>query len=122
MVKRFTTSSSHDPNITSKVRTILYDGGHGDIVNEIIIDGMRDIEQMSRSGLTDHDNRLKMLEDSERDRLTKTGVIELIRLKAASDTIGWVKWGSRTALAALGTALLAMITWILSLAWKGLHV
>lgn len=120
-MKRFTTSSSHDPTITQKVRTALYDSGHADLVNEIIIDGMRDVEQMTRAGLTDHGKRLLMLEESERDRLTKTTVLELIRIKDASETVSWVKWAKRAALAGIGTSILAGIGWVLSLAWKGLH-
>jgi hypothetical protein len=121
MAKRFTTSSHHDPTITQKVRTALYDGGHADLVNEIIIDGMRDVEQMARGGLADHEKRLLMLEEAERDRLTKTTVLELIRIKDANETVAWVKWGKRAILGGIGTAVLGGIGWVLSLAWKGLH-
>lgn len=118
-MKRFTTSSSHDPTITQKVRTALYDSGHADLVNEIIIDGMRDVEQMTRAGLTDHGKRLLMLEEAERDRLTKTTVLELIRIKDANETVSWVKWAKRAVLGGIGGFILAGISWVLSLAWKG---
>lgn len=121
MVKRFTTSTHFDATITQKVRTALYDGGHADLVNEIIIDGMRDVEQMARSGLSDHEKRLLMLEEAERERLTKTTVIELIRMKDAAETVSWVKWVKRGVLVGIGTLILSGITWVLSLAWKGLH-
>lgn len=121
MVKRFTTSSSYDPTITQRVRTALYESGHIDLINETIIDGMRDVEQMSREGLSKHEKRLLMLEEAERDRLTRTTVIELIRLKDANETDEWVKWGKRAILGSLITAILAGIGWVLGLAWKGLH-
>ncbi len=120
-IKRFTTSSHHDPTITQKVRTLLYDAGHGDVVNEILVDGMRDVEQMARGGLNDHEKRLLMLEEAERDRLTRTTVIELIKAKAHSNTAGWVKWGTRAMLAGLGAVLLSALGLLLKLAWKGLH-
>jgi len=119
--KRFTTSTRFDPSITQKVRTALYDGGHADLVNEIIIDGMRDVEQMSRSGLSDHERRIVMLEHDARERLTKTTVIELIKAKAAHDTQGWVKWGTRAMLAGLGTAALTVFGLLIKFAWKGFN-
>ena len=121
MIKRFSSSSIHDPTITQKVRTLLYEAGHGDVVNEIIIDGMRDVEQMARGGLSDHDRRLKMLEDAERNRVTESGVWRIVEGKLDGKAVGWMKWGARAALGGLGAAGLGLLGWVLKLAWKGLH-
>jgi hypothetical protein len=118
VVKRFTTSSHHDPTITQKVRTTLYEAGHGDIVNEIIIDGMRDVEQMARGGLTDHEKRLLILEDAERKRVTETGVWRIVKGKLDGQAVDWAQWAIKGVLAVIGTAL---VGGLLKLAWKGLH-
>lgn len=122
MVKRFTTSSSHDPTITQRVRTALYDAGHGDIVNEILIDGMRDVEQMSRTGLEDHGRRILMLEEAQRNRLTDSGVWKIVQAKLDKKTVDWVTWAVRAALGGIGLAFLSLLAVIGRLAWKGLHV
>jgi hypothetical protein len=121
MQRRFSTSAHHDPTITQKVRTLLYESGHGDMVNEIIIDGMRDVEQMSRTGLSDHEKRLLMLEEAERNRVTESGVWRIVKGKLDGEAVGWMKWGTRAALGGLGVAGLGLLGWILKLAWKGLH-
>lgn len=118
MVKRFTTSSHHDPTITQRVRTALYDAGHGELVDEALFEGMRDIEQMARDGLSDHEKRLLILEEAERDRLTKTGVWTFVKAKLDEKAVSGVSrilWGTG---AVIGTLL---ITGLLTLAWKGLH-
>lgn len=119
MVKRFTTSSSHDHTITQRVRTALYDAGHADLVNETIIDGLRDMEQMARSGLSDHEKRLAMLEEAQRARLTDSGVWKIVKGRLEAQTVDWVKWATRAAVAGIGGTLLAVVG---RLAWKGLHV
>jgi hypothetical protein len=121
MVKRFSTSAHHDPTITQKVRTLLYEAGHGDVVNEIIIDGMRDVEQMARGGLHDHEDRLKMLEDASRNRVTESGVWRIVKGKLDGEAVGWMKWGTRAALGGLGVAGLGLVGLLLKLAWKGWH-
>jgi hypothetical protein len=120
-MKRFTTTSHYDPTITSKVRTALMEDGHYDLVAEQLVDAMRDIESMSRSGLTDHDKRIKILEDGERDRLTQTSVTRLIDAKLTASAVGWGKWAIRGVIAGIGTALLAGFYQLCALAWKGLH-
>ena len=121
MVKRFTTSSAHDPTITQRVRTALYDAGHGDIVNEILIDGMRDVEQMARAGLSDHEKRLLLLEETERKRVTETGVWRIVKGKLDEEAVDWVKWAVRAGLIGLGGAFLSLMAVIGRLAWRGLH-
>lgn len=120
-MKRFSSTSHFDPTITSKVRTALMEDGHYDLVTEQIIDGIRDIESMSRSGLTDHEKRIKILEDAERERLTQTSVTRLIDAKLTASAAGWGKWAIRGALAGLGTALLAGFFHICALALKAVH-
>lgn len=122
MVKRFTSSSHHDPTITQKVRTLLYDAGHADVVNEIIIDGVRDVEQMARGGLSDHEKRILMLEEGQRSRLTDSAVWLIVKAKLDKEAVDWVKWGVRAGLAGLGTAFLSLLAVIMRLAWKGLHL
>ena len=95
--------------------------GQADRVNENLIESMRDIEQMARGGLNGHEKRIVMLEEAERERLTKTTVLELIRIKDAAETVKWVKWSKRAALAGLGASMLGGLGWVLQLAWKGLH-
>lgn len=120
-MKRFSSSPRHDPTITQKVRTLLYDAGHGDVINEIIIDGMRDVEQMARGGLSDHEKRLLMLEEGQRERVTESGVWKIVKGRLDTQAVGWSSWAVKAALAGLGTALLGIIGWILTLAWKGAH-
>jgi hypothetical protein len=121
VAKRFTTSTIHDPTITQKVRTALYEAGHGDIVNEIIIDGMRDVEQMSRSGLNDHEKRILILEEANRARLTDSGVWKIVKGKLDAQAVGWGSWLVKSLLTGLGAALLAFLIWVGKLAWKGAH-
>ena len=121
MTKRFTSSSHHDPTITQKVRQALYDSGNEDLVHEIVIDGMRDVEQMSRSGLTDHERRIKMLEDNYRDRWTESGIWAVVKAKYDARTVDWGKWAFRSAMAGIGAALLAGLAALGKLALKGLH-
>lgn len=121
MSRRFSTSPHHDPTITQKVRTALYESGQGELVHEIVIDGMRDIEQMARGGLKEHADRLQMLEDAERARISETGVWRIVKGKLDAEKVDWVKWGVRAGLAGLGTAFLSLMAVVLRLAWKGLH-
>ena len=121
MVRRLATSTHHDPTITQKTRTILLENGDIDVVVETVIDGMRDVEQMARSGLNDHDTRIKMLEDAERNRVTESGVWRIVKGKLDGEAVGWMKWGTRAALGGLGAAGLGLLGWVLKLAWKGLH-
>lgn len=121
-VKRFTTSSSHDPTITQRTRTVLYEAGQYELVNEAIIDGMRDIEQMARSGLSDHDKRILMLEDANRQRFTESGIWTIVKAKLDQEAVDWMKWAVRAGLCGLGAALLSLIAVIGRLAWKGLNV
>jgi hypothetical protein len=121
MVKRFTTTPHTDFSITSKVRTVLMEGGHYDLVAEQLVDALRDIERMARSGLDEHGKRIKMLEDAERQRLTDTGVMRLIDAKLTSKVAGWMKWAIRGLIGAIGTALLAGFYEICKLAWLGAH-
>jgi hypothetical protein len=117
--RRFTTSSSHDPTITQKVRQALYDSGNETLVHEIVVDGMRDVEQMTRTGLSDHEKRLLMLEEAQRDRVTESGVWRIVEGKLHGEAVGWMKWGTRAALGGLGAAGLGLLGWVLHLAWKG---
>jgi hypothetical protein len=118
---RFSTSPHHDPTITQKVRTALYESGQGELVHEIVIDGMRDIEQMARGGLKDHSDRIKILEDAERARVTETGVWRIVKGKLDAEAVGWMRWATRAGLAALGSGALAGLAWLIRLAWKGAH-
>jgi hypothetical protein len=121
MIKRFSSSGHHDPTITQKVRTLLYEAGHGDMVNEIIIDGMRDVEQMARTGLNDHETRLKMLEDESRNRVTESGVWRIVKGKLDSEAVGWMKWGTRAAIGGAGAAGLGLLGWVIKMVLKGMH-
>lgn len=120
--KRFTSSSHYDPTITQRTRTILLENGDIDVVVETLIDGMRDVEQMSRSGLSDHETRLKMLEDWRREpHVTESGVWRIVKGKLDGEAVGWVKWGTRAALGGLGAAGIGLVGLLLKFAWKGLH-
>jgi hypothetical protein len=118
MNKRFTSSSHHDPSITQRVRTALYDSGNEDLVHEIVIDGLRDVEQMTRAGLSDHDKRLLMLEQAQRERWTESGVWKVVKAKLDAKTVDWGKWAFRSAMAGIGAALLAGLASLAKLAWK----
>jgi hypothetical protein len=120
-VRRFASSSHHDPTITQKTRTILLENGDIDVVVETMIDGMRDVEQMSRTGLSDHEKRILMLEEAERNRITESGVWKVVKAKLDGEAVGWMKWGTRAAIGGLGAAGLTLLGYILKLAWKGMH-
>ena len=55
------------------------------------------------------DKRLKILEDAERDRLTKTGVWVYVRAKLETEAADWVKWAIRGTIGAAGGLL---VLWI----------
>lgn len=121
MKQRFTTSSHYDMTITQRVRNVLMEGGHYDLVAEQMVDGLRDIETMARSGLKELSERVKALELEREEFMKESGVIRVFDKKSNEQSVGWMKWGTRAALAGIGTALLGVIGWVLRLAWKGLH-
>lgn len=123
VAKRFTSSSHYDPTITQRTRTILLENGDIDVVVETLIDGMRDVEQMTCSGLKDHETRLKMLEDWRREPrvIDESGVWRIVKSKLDGEAVSWMKWGTRAAMAGLGAAGLGLLGYVLKLAWKGLH-
>jgi len=65
-------------------------------------------------------NALRNSVSNKRD-WTESGVWRVVKEKLEEETIDWVKWGVRAALAGLGTAFLAVMAWLLRLAWQGLR-
>lgn len=60
------------------------------------------------------DKRLKILEDAERDRLTKTGVWMIVKEKLEAETVDWVKWAVRAAFAGFGSLMIGIAGWVIS--------
>jgi hypothetical protein len=99
----------YDPSITQEVRNALHDAGRGDLADGMLLDGMRDIEKMVRSQHTDHENRLHLLEEANRDRLTETGVTRLIEARSGNTLKEWVTWSVRKVLPWLVAAIGALL-------------
>jgi hypothetical protein len=108
-MKRFTQAAPFDPSITQEVRNALHDAGRGDLADGMLLDGMRDIEKMVRTGLKDHERRIKILEDAERERLTETGVTRLIEARQGNTLKEWVTWTVRKVLPWLVAAIGALL-------------
>lgn len=119
-MKRFTTTPHHDMTITSKVRTVLMEGDHYDLVTEQLVDAIRDIEAMARTGLKAHADRLQALENAERERPTNSTVLTVVKSELSARELTFTKWVMGSLAAGLGALLLAAITWLTSMAWKGM--
>jgi hypothetical protein len=64
---------------------------------------------------------LQALKNSDRAEWTKTGIWYVVKAKLDEEAVDWLKWFIRGAAAAVGSGLLALLVWVLKLAWKGLH-
>jgi phage host-nuclease inhibitor protein Gam len=84
--------------------------GHADVVIEQLAGHFRALEKE----ITTLKRDVKLLQDAERDRLTDTGVVRILDARNGKAAIGWTKWGIRAALLAAGS-------YVVKLAWKGLH-
>lgn len=60
------------------------------------------------------DKRLKVLEDAERDRLTKTGVWTIVKEKLEAETVDWMKWAVRAAFTGFGSLMIGIAGWVIS--------
>jgi hypothetical protein len=106
-----------DPTITSRILAAIDRSDdphlHIDILREADLEQSEAISELRRD--------VKLLQDAQRQRLTDTGVWKIVKGKLDEKTVDWMKWAVRGSLAGVGAALLAGITWVLKLAWKGLH-
>jgi hypothetical protein len=64
------------------------------------------------------DARVNALEQEKVKFQTESGVHRILENAVAKQAIDWGKWAIR---GALGAGAVALIGWILKLAWKGLH-
>jgi hypothetical protein len=80
---------------------------HIDILRAEIYRQSQAMEDMARD--------IKLLQDAERERLTRTGVWTLVKQKLEEETIDWVKWGIR---GTIGTVGVLLITGLFRLVWK----
>jgi hypothetical protein len=117
--KRFVTTPHQDMTITSQVRSVLYDGGHYDLVAEQMVDGMRDIETMCRVELKKLQDRVLGLEQERAKWLTESTIVPILKKNTNADTANWVKWGTKAALTGLGGAGLTAIGFLIKFAYKG---
>lgn len=106
-----------DPSITQRVLAAIDRSEdphlHIDILRRAIYQQATKISQLG-SGL-------KLLQDSERERLTNTGVWTFVKAKLDAETAKSVVWAKRAALTGLGGAFLTGLGLLIKLAWKGLH-
>lgn len=65
------------------------------------------------------DARINALEQEKVKFQTESGVHRILQSVVAKQAIDWGRWAIR---GILGTGALAVIGWILKLAWKGLHI
>jgi hypothetical protein len=102
-----------DPNITSRILAAIDRSDdphlHIDILREADLEQSEAIQQLQRD--------VKLLQDAERKRLTDTGVWKIVKGKLDQETVDWVKWAVRAALAGLGTGGLALLAWLLKFVW-----
>ena len=66
------------------------------------------------------ETRIKLLEDAQRARVTETGVHKAIKAELSTRELNFSKLVFGGLAAGLGTLLIAAITWVASMAWKGL--
>ena len=86
----------------------------------VYIDSLRqEVYELGEQLEGDVYKRLKILEDAERERLTKTGVWSLVKMKLDEEAVDWVKWGIRAIAAGLGASLLTAMGWLIA---KAFHV
>ena len=64
------------------------------------------------------DARINALEQEKVKFQTESGVHRIIKETVAKEAIDWGRWAVR---GTLGAAALAIVGWILKLAWRGLH-
>jgi hypothetical protein len=103
-----------DPTITQKVRAALIEDGHSDLVVEGLTAGLSLMEQeIQRIG-----RDVLLLQASDRDRLTQTGVWTFIKAKLDAQVIDWGTWALRGAIGAGVAGVLAVLGMLGHLAWK----
>ncbi len=66
------------------------------------------------------ERNIKLLQDAERNRVTDTGVQQAIKSELSTRELNLSKWIMGGLTAGLGALLLAAITWLTSMAWKGM--
>lgn len=101
-----------DPTITQKVRASLIEDGHSDLVIETLTAGLCEMESEIQRIARD----VLLLQASDRERLTQTGVWTFIKAKLDAQVIDWGTWALRGAIAAGVAAVLGVLA---KLAWKG---
>lgn len=64
------------------------------------------------------DARINALEQEKVKFQTESGVHRIIETSAAKEALDWGKWAVR---GTLGAGAVALVGWVLRLAWKGFH-
>lgn len=109
-----------DFSITQKVRTVLVEDGHSDLVIEAITGTVHDLEE----ALGHAKKRIKILEDIERERPkppSDTGMQRIVRKSLLNILFGWSKPVAVAFVGALGTAAFAGLAWVARMVWLGIH-
>jgi len=104
-----------DPTITQKVRASLIEDGHSDLVIESLTAGLSLMEQEIQRIARD----VLLLQASDRERLTQTGVWTFIKAKIDAQVIDWGTWAMRGALGAAAAGVVAALAMLARFAWKG---
>lgn len=105
-----------DPNITQRVLAAIDKSEDP----HLAIDILRQEDERQSSMLLKLEKRIVLLEEAERDRITKTGVWTIVKSKLEEETVDWVKWAVRGCLGALFAALVSGAGWAIVEIYKGL--
>ena len=109
-----------DFSITQKVRTVLIEDGHSDLVVDAITETVQDLEHAHAIAL----KRIEALETAERLRpkpISDTGMHAIVKKTFLNMLWSWTKPLRLAFVGAIGTASLGGMVWIGRLIWRGLH-
>jgi hypothetical protein len=105
------------PSISQKVRTALIESGNEDLVNEIYTDALSQFEE--RIYVLERDVRL--LQQAEQDRITRSGVWTIVKGKLDSEAVDWMRWAARITAGAIIGAVVTGIFWFAKYLWSSSH-
>ncbi len=78
---------------------------HIDHVREEVFDQRQELDELQK--------RVKILEDAERERLTKTGAWTFVRAKLDAEAVSWRKWAVSAGLLGMGAGMIKAAEWLI---------
>ncbi len=109
-----------DFSITQKVRTVLIEDGHSDLVVDAITETVHDLEEAHALAI----KRIDALEIAERNRptaISDTGMQKIVRTTFMTMIWSWTRPIRIAFFGAIGTASLGGMVWMVRMIWRGLH-